>query len=157
MDISNCHAVYTAATFACINYFARGPRPGDFLLFSQLGPPHWLPLLRGVRTITEIAGTERIAAGPLETQPKESALRATVPATLIFECPRLDWTDHFERLEAFVADSDDSGADFDALAKLACATRPRMVKANLGAIWSIKTHSCGRMSWEMHFPRGYWR
>ncbi|KAF2022026.1 hypothetical protein BU24DRAFT_363017 [Aaosphaeria arxii CBS 175.79] len=122
MDTRNCHAVYTAATFASINHFARGPRPGDYLLCSEAGLQQWLPLLQGIRTITEMVGAEKIIAGPLEKQHIESAPRATIPATIIFECPRIDWIDPFEHLKAFVASSNESesGADVHALERLAC-------------------------------------
>lgn len=39
IDAQNCHAVYTAAVFACINTFARGPQSGDYLLFGENGGP----------------------------------------------------------------------------------------------------------------------
>ncbi|KAH8684276.1 hypothetical protein BGZ60DRAFT_367126 [Tricladium varicosporioides] len=119
MDRHDCHAVYTTATFACTNFFARGPQTGEYLLFSERGPSQWLPLLHGVRTIIDLVGIEKIAAGPME-QPIDPTPQATEPATVTLKCARLDWVRHFERLQAFVARSAGSHSltDVNALSKL---------------------------------------
>ena len=49
----NAQPIYISAILICIIYFARGPRPGEFLLFSDTGQAEWLVLLRGVRFIVE--------------------------------------------------------------------------------------------------------
>jgi hypothetical protein len=51
IDSENCHAVYLFASFCCIYTLARGPKPGDFLLFGDQGIAEWLTLFRGLRPI----------------------------------------------------------------------------------------------------------
>lgn len=104
IDTQNCHAVYTAAVFACINTFARGPQPGDYLLFSEHGSPQWLPLLRGVRTLVDTIGVHTVASGPQGDRPVDPSPKATEPATAAFSLrgTRLDWAGQFERLGELV-------------------------------------------------------
>ncbi|KAF2139464.1 uncharacterized protein K452DRAFT_360668 [Aplosporella prunicola CBS 121167] len=122
-DVKDCHAIYTGAVFACMNAFARGPMPGEYLLFSEQGPPQWLPLLRGLRSIIDSVGIGTIAAGPLYTgvvEPPAPPIAAE-PAAEMFQCPRLDWINHFERLREFIAaplDGSDPATDLDAFDKL---------------------------------------
>jgi hypothetical protein len=115
---SNYHAAYTAATFACIDYVARGPQPGEYLLFSLNGPSQWLPLLHGIRTIIDMVGIEKIAAGPAENVPQGTPAMAESPAKILLRYPDLDWSDHIARLKAFVLSSPNSAVDLDALNKL---------------------------------------
>lgn len=105
IDTQNCHAVYTAAVFACINTFARGPQPGDYLLFSEQGSPQWLPLLRGVRTLIDMIGERTVASGPEGDRPVDQSPQASEPAMAAFSlcCTRLDWTGQFERLGELVS------------------------------------------------------
>jgi len=107
IDTQNCHAVYTAAVFACINTFARGPQPGDYLLFSEHGGPQWLPLLRGVRTLVDMIGEHTISSGPQGDRPVDPCPMATEPGTTAFSlrCTRLDWIGQFERLSELVSTS----------------------------------------------------
>lgn len=102
LDEDNCHAVYTAAVFACINAFARGPQPGEYLLFSEHGPPQWLPLMRGVRTIVEMIGIEKIAGGPQGDRPVNPSPKASEPAATAWRLVQLVWIDHFDHLQGFV-------------------------------------------------------
>lgn len=105
IDTQNCHAVYTAAVFACINTFARGPQPGDYLLFSEHGVPQWLPLLRGVRTLVDMIGVHTVASGPQGDRPVDPCPMATEPAATAFSlrCTRLDWISQFEHLSALAS------------------------------------------------------
>lgn len=112
-DTTATPSIYTTATFACTNFFARGPQTGEYLLFSERGPSQWLPLLHGVRTVIDLVSCEKITAGPME-QFIDLAPRATEPATPTLECVRLDWVPHFERLQAFVARSTGSYSLTDA-------------------------------------------
>lgn len=114
---SNYHAAYTAATFACINCFARGPQPGEYLLFSASGSSQWLPLLHGIRTIIDLVGIEKIAAGP-SGKASQKVATAKEPATAMLKCLDLDWIARFEQLHALVVSSPDSHANEDALHKL---------------------------------------
>lgn len=47
----NCQKVYMAASLICFIYFARGPRPGEYLIFSDNGPSEWLVLMNGVKLL----------------------------------------------------------------------------------------------------------
>lgn len=49
----NCHALYIFAVFSCLYSFAQGPRPGEFLLFSDNGTAEWLSLFRGIVRIAQ--------------------------------------------------------------------------------------------------------
>lgn len=53
LDEDNCQKIYMAAVIICFVYFGRGPRPGEYLVFSQDGPAEWLVLMRGVRLILQ--------------------------------------------------------------------------------------------------------
>ncbi|KAJ8115213.1 hypothetical protein OPT61_g3095 [Boeremia exigua] len=114
---SDYHAAYTAATLASINFLARGPQLGEYLLFSWGGRPQWLPLLHGIRTIIDLAGIERLAAGPTSRAPQRIE-PAKEPARVMLKCTDLDWVGQFQRLHALVASSPDFVADADSLRKL---------------------------------------
>jgi hypothetical protein len=68
LDAENCQLIYISATLICLVYFARGPQPGEFLVFSQTGQSEWLILLRGVRSILS-SHRERIFTGVLTPAP----------------------------------------------------------------------------------------
>ncbi|KOS38555.1 hypothetical protein ACN38_g10611 [Penicillium nordicum] len=51
LDADSCQKVYMSAVMICFIYFGRGPRPGEYLIFSDSGPAEWLVLMRGVRLI----------------------------------------------------------------------------------------------------------
>lgn len=66
----NAHALYVSAMLVCFCTFAKGPGPGDFLMFTAGGgdePATWLQLVRGVRTIIEAMGSPFVfdPEGPL--------------------------------------------------------------------------------------------
>lgn len=66
----NAHALYVSSMLVCFCTFAKGPRPGDFLMFTAGGddePATWLQLVRGVRIIIETMGSPFIfdKEGPL--------------------------------------------------------------------------------------------
>ncbi|KAF2099528.1 hypothetical protein NA57DRAFT_55491 [Rhizodiscina lignyota] len=50
---TNCHALFLASTLVCHYSFGKGPTPGDYLAFSNVGQPEWLRLFKGVRAIIE--------------------------------------------------------------------------------------------------------
>lgn len=66
----NAQPVYLAAALICIIYFARGPRPGEYIVFSDAGHAEWLVLLRGVRLIIETQASN-LFKGPLAPQASE--------------------------------------------------------------------------------------
>ncbi|KAL5044558.1 hypothetical protein BDW71DRAFT_185783 [Aspergillus fruticulosus] len=51
LDSDNCQQIYIMAVMICFAYFARGPRDGEYLVFSAKGKSEWLVLLHGVRAI----------------------------------------------------------------------------------------------------------
>ncbi|KAI9042808.1 Zn(II)2Cys6 transcription factor domain-containing protein [Aspergillus affinis] len=51
LDFDNCQMIYLSAVLICFIYFARGPRRGEYLVFSETGQSEWLVLMRGVRYI----------------------------------------------------------------------------------------------------------
>ncbi|KAL1859083.1 hypothetical protein Plec18170_002197 [Paecilomyces lecythidis] len=51
----------------CLVYFARGPRRGEYLVFSERGSSEWLVLMRGVRAIVS-SDHGKIFTGVLEPQ-----------------------------------------------------------------------------------------
>ncbi|RAK99428.1 Zn(II)2Cys6 transcription factor domain-containing protein [Aspergillus ibericus CBS 121593] len=53
LNAENCQLIYMAAALICLVYFGRGPRPGEFLVFSERGPSEWLVLMRGVHSIVK--------------------------------------------------------------------------------------------------------
>ncbi|KAF5256944.1 hypothetical protein FOXYS1_12553, partial [Fusarium oxysporum] len=66
IDMTNCHAIYAGSVFVCFNIFARGPLPGEYLLFSESGPAIWFQLLKGVRSILGRAGSNIPYTGPFQ-------------------------------------------------------------------------------------------
>ncbi|KAI3400845.1 hypothetical protein diail_1534 [Diaporthe ilicicola] len=57
---ANAHALYVSSMLVCFCTFAKGPSPGDFLMFTSAGggePATWLQLVRGVRIIIETIGS----------------------------------------------------------------------------------------------------
>ncbi|KAL3487380.1 hypothetical protein BJX62DRAFT_213698 [Aspergillus germanicus] len=69
LDSENCQLIYMSAVLICFAYFARGPREGEFLVFSAGGKSEWLVLLHGVRAILAQKQSE-IFTGDLEPAPK---------------------------------------------------------------------------------------
>ncbi|KAF7717115.1 Fungal Zn(2)-Cys(6) binuclear cluster domain-containing protein [Penicillium ucsense] len=50
-NVDNCQKIYMSAVLVCLAYFARGPQPGEYLIFSDSGISEWQRLLRGVKVI----------------------------------------------------------------------------------------------------------
>ncbi|KAL3460956.1 hypothetical protein BJX64DRAFT_174537, partial [Aspergillus heterothallicus] len=76
LDSANCQLIYISAVLICFAYFARGPRAGEFLVFSAAGKSEWLVLLHGVRTILEQKQAE-IFTGALEPDTSKEPKRHT--------------------------------------------------------------------------------
>ncbi|KAJ5689924.1 hypothetical protein N7462_004316 [Penicillium macrosclerotiorum] len=51
LNANNCQKIYMAAVLVCFIYFGRGPRPGEYLIFSDSGPAEWKVLMGGVKMI----------------------------------------------------------------------------------------------------------
>jgi hypothetical protein len=58
MSRDNSSALYIFSVLTCIFALASPRRPEDYLLFAEKGTPEWLLLLRGTRSIFEVAATE---------------------------------------------------------------------------------------------------
>ncbi|KAF3030339.1 hypothetical protein E8E11_000152 [Didymella keratinophila] len=100
-----------------MNFFARRPQPGEYLLFSWDGRSRRLPLLHGIRTIIDLAGIERISAGPAG-RARQRLEPAKEPAKVMLKCTDLDWINHFEQLHTLAAPSPCFAVDVAALNKL---------------------------------------
>ncbi|PYI00328.1 hypothetical protein BO78DRAFT_402139 [Aspergillus sclerotiicarbonarius CBS 121057] len=83
LNAENCQLIYMAAALICLVYFGRGPRPGEFLVFSHRGQSEWLVLLRGVRSILK-EHPGRVFTGVLAPIPDEriGSVRAGLQAEL---------------------------------------------------------------------------
>lgn len=68
LNADSCQKVYMSAVMICFIYFGRGPRPGEYLIFSDSGPAEWLVLMRGVRLIVT-SHHEKVFSGILEPRP----------------------------------------------------------------------------------------
>lgn len=68
LNADNCQKIYMSAVLICFIYFGRGPRPGEYLIFSASGPAEWLILMRGVRLIL-MSHHDRVFSGILEPKP----------------------------------------------------------------------------------------
>lgn len=68
LNADNCQKVYMSAVMICFIYFGRGPRPGEYLIFSDSGPAEWLALMRGVRLIVS-SHRAKVFSGILEPGP----------------------------------------------------------------------------------------
>lgn len=98
--------------FVCFNTFARGPLPGEFLLFSKTGPAIWFQLQKGVKSILSTAGTSTVCSGPLQGL-SGGLEQADEPAAVTRGLPRLDWMDHFQQLRDAVISSEDPDLKLD--------------------------------------------
>ncbi|KAJ5358471.1 Protein of unknown function DUF3468 [Penicillium cataractarum] len=65
LNPENCQMVYMAAVMICFIYFGRGPRPGEYLIFSEHGPAEWVVLMNGVKLILHLHH-EKVFSGILE-------------------------------------------------------------------------------------------
>lgn len=65
LNADTCQKVYISAVLICFAYFGRGPRPGEYLVFSDNGPAEWLVLMHGVKLILE-SHYEKVFSGILE-------------------------------------------------------------------------------------------
>ncbi|GKZ38524.1 hypothetical protein AbraIFM66950_010774 [Aspergillus brasiliensis] len=71
LNAENCQRIYMSAALICLVYFGRGPRRGEYLVFSDTGRSEWLVLLHGVHSIVS-QNHDRIFTGVLEPIPDDS-------------------------------------------------------------------------------------
>ncbi|KAJ6093933.1 hypothetical protein N7467_002778 [Penicillium canescens] len=102
LDHQNCQVFYISSLLICWYMFSRGPSPGEYLVFSDHGPPMWLPLLRGVRTIRETEGFE----GGFNNTASKSADKfpnADAPTAVTLNLPRVSWQKRFQELGELIS------------------------------------------------------
>lgn len=68
LNADTCQKVYISAVMICFAYFGRGPRPREYLVFSDNGPAEWLVLMHGVKLILE-SHHSKVFSGILEPRP----------------------------------------------------------------------------------------
>ncbi|EPE31928.1 Zn2/Cys6 DNA-binding protein [Glarea lozoyensis ATCC 20868] len=56
ISAETCSALYLFTTSCLYITLGLGPRPGDFLLFGEGGPPEWLVMHNGMKSIVETCG-----------------------------------------------------------------------------------------------------
>ncbi|RAH52280.1 hypothetical protein BO85DRAFT_431918 [Aspergillus piperis CBS 112811] len=71
LNTENCQLIYMSAALICLVYFGRGPRRGEYLVFSDIGRSEWLILLHGVHSIVS-QNHDRVFTGVLEPIPDDS-------------------------------------------------------------------------------------
>ncbi|CAI7573717.1 unnamed protein product [Penicillium pancosmium] len=70
LDEENCQKIYMSAALIVFIYFGRGPRPGEYLIFSDAGPAEWLVLMQGVK-LTVRSYHQKVFSGILKPEPPE--------------------------------------------------------------------------------------
>ncbi|KAF2714821.1 hypothetical protein K504DRAFT_395531 [Pleomassaria siparia CBS 279.74] len=81
LNEENCHSLYLFSNLCTSFALARGPVPGDFLLFSDNGPAEWKTLVRGSQPVFDSFG-DLIMNGPVAPMIKsgvQGALLSIVP------------------------------------------------------------------------------
>jgi hypothetical protein len=78
LNEENCHGLYLFANLCTSFTLARGPVPGDYLLFSDNGPAEWMSLFRGSHPVMDTYG-EVIINGPLAAMIKGGIEEVTSP------------------------------------------------------------------------------
>ncbi|OQE31977.1 hypothetical protein PENSTE_c001G08107 [Penicillium steckii] len=68
MNEDNCQQIYMSAVLIIFIYFGRGPRSGQYLIFSDTGPSEWLILMQGVK-LTLGKHHQKVFSGVLEPEP----------------------------------------------------------------------------------------
>jgi hypothetical protein len=117
LDADNCQALYISAVLVCYYTWAKGPSPGDFLVFSDQGPAVWMPLLRGVRSIIQTAGPEFLFSGLLAPM-KAGPSRVTQSTAAQEQRPRVDWEEPMQEFRRFIVASSSSSSSAEANSEL---------------------------------------
>jgi ribosomal protein S18 len=97
LDEENCQPIYMSTVLVCFVYFGHGPRPGEYLVFSETGKAEWLVLMRGVRSIL-MSSHDKIFTGILEVQ-KDAAIQG-VSSSLRDELQ--EHRTHIRKIQRFV-------------------------------------------------------
>ncbi|KAJ5504308.1 hypothetical protein N7463_007182 [Penicillium fimorum] len=117
LDPENCQSIYMSTVLICFVYFAHGPKPGEYLVFSETGKAEWLILMRGVRSIL-LSSHDKIFTGVLQVQP-DPAIQGVSP---LLQDELREHQFHIKELQRFI-ETQTSGSsmgqiDIDALENL---------------------------------------
>lgn len=99
LDSDNCQMIYLSAVLICFIYFARGPRRGEYLVFSDIGQSEWLVLMRGVRSISGTRHKE-VFSGILDPGEQEQP-----KMTLALETELVEQRVHLDAVRQFLDES----------------------------------------------------
>ncbi|CAG8130723.1 unnamed protein product [Penicillium olsonii] len=103
LDEKSSQALYISSLLVCWYVFARGPSPGDYLLFSDDVPLIWFPLLRGVRHIRELGHSDSSSNTAASPNSGVQFPKADGPVVNSGNTKRVNWETHFREFTAFVA------------------------------------------------------
>ncbi|KAL1635930.1 hypothetical protein SLS58_010035 [Diplodia intermedia] len=152
----NCHALYVSAVLVCFYVFAKGPAPGDFLVFSEHGgPSEWQPLLKGVRCIVEVFGHDVLYTGPLAAM-ASGPRNADAPVAVRQRKPRVIWEQPFADLRRLVAlaGGDDAATCLVALDGLAACYEGVFGKGP-AAVYNGSTANQVHLAWLYRMEEGF--
>ncbi|KAJ5823235.1 hypothetical protein N7447_005575, partial [Penicillium robsamsonii] len=117
LDSENCQSIYMSTVLICFVYFAHGPKPGEYLVFSETGKAEWLVLMRGVRSIL-MSSHDKIFTGVLEIQP-DPAIQGVSP---LLQDELREHQSHIKELRHYIETQTDGNSmgqiDVDALENL---------------------------------------
>ncbi|CAG8904852.1 unnamed protein product [Penicillium egyptiacum] len=97
LNSGNCQSIYMSTVLVCFVYFAHGPKPGEYLVFSETGKAEWLVLMRGVRSIL-MSSRDKIFTGVLQIQ-TDPAIQGVSP---LFQDELAEHQSHIKQLQRFV-------------------------------------------------------
>ncbi|OQE43005.1 hypothetical protein PENCOP_c003G00921 [Penicillium coprophilum] len=117
LDSENCQSIYMSTVLICFVYFAHGPKPGEYLVFSETGKAEWLVLMRGVRSIL-MSSHDQIFIGVLQIQP-DPTIQGVNP---LLQDELREHQSHMKALQGFIETHTGGGSmcqiDVDALENL---------------------------------------
>ncbi|KAJ5107353.1 hypothetical protein N7456_004028 [Penicillium angulare] len=108
LDSENCQQIYMSAVMICFIYFGRGPRTGDYLVFSDQGPAEWIILMNGVKLIVT-NHHEKIFSGLLE--PKGERVKYELTPAMRSEFH--DHSVHLQAVERFIGEQESDQVERD--------------------------------------------
>ncbi|KAL5449859.1 hypothetical protein PMIN07_009009 [Paraphaeosphaeria minitans] len=95
-----CQVAYISAMLVCMHLLARGPMPGEYLVFSEQGSPLWIGLLQGVKhTKFSFGDLSFVWPATSETVLPPITNEATVTS---FCLPRVHWQNALRDLNSFI-------------------------------------------------------
>jgi hypothetical protein len=99
---TNIDALYVASVLLSFHHFAKGPQPGQYLIFGESGQPEWLGLLGGVRTMLARRGRK-----PSQELDAVHAEHSSFPAELLLQhvrVPALEYLEPTKQLRRLIQD-----------------------------------------------------